>query len=212
MCIGKGLKVFLVYIFFHKIVDAFSGYHFIKPSVPSSCLFASFTESSVLEHFELSSEFNRWRFLKDLLEEDESIEDFHVNHLLYVVLKSFYDNPPPLKLEDGNTNPSPILTPKQRDLLDNALFQYKDGLGIIEVFVDGDMKANDEVLKALEYFQPDEIEEEEAFKSAWDIVVVMYGVEATKQAQLSKDPSFYVRSTVVRLLLHFDFLVSGISN
>ena len=68
------------------------------------------------------------------------------------------------------------------------------------------------LLEALEYFQPDEIEDEEAFRSAWDIVVALYGVEATKQAQRSNDPSFNVRSSVVRLLLHFDFLVSGICN
>lgn len=210
MCIDRGLTLFIFLLFFHKTVEAFLGHHW-NP-VPSSCLFTSFAESSVLESFELSSEFGRWRFLKDLLEEDESIEGFHVNHLLYTVLKSFYDNPRPLKLEDGKTNPSPTLTPEQRDLLDSILFQNKDGLGVIEVFADGGKNGNDEVLKVLECFQPDEIEEEEAFKSAWDVVVVLYGVEATKQAQRSNDPSFYVRSTVVRLLLHFDFLVSGISN
>ena len=208
----KELIVFIVCLFIYKSVEAFSGSKVFhrNQQVPSSCLFASLSESSILDDFELSSEFNRWRFLKDLLEEDETVLGVHVNHLLYVVLKSFYDNPRPLKLEDGKTNPSPTLTPEQRDILDKKLFQYKDELGIIEVFVDGGMKGNKEVLEALEYFQPNEIEDEDAFRSAWDIVVVLYGVEATKQAQRSNDPSFYVRSSVVRLLLHFDFLVSGI--
>lgn len=208
-------KIWLVifeWMIVDKAVHAFSISLNIRNLVRSSILKqqTSTNEISILEQFDFSSEFNRWRFLKDFLDEEESIEGRHVNHLLYVVLKSFYDNPRPLKLTDGATNPSPILSLEQRSILEKDLFQMKHGVNTIEVFADESMGGNEDILKLLEVFQPSETEDEDAFKSAWDLVVLMYGVEATKQAQQNRDINFNVRSFVVRLLLHYDFLVAGI--
>jgi len=188
--------------------------------------------------------------LQDILEEEEEPSARDVNELLYLVLKSFMDNPRPRKINmytgrgvdtdagadagadsmDMKTNPSPFLNDEQCKLLQNVLFEYDttendtnaEAIGLIyaiptssENGIDDSGEYNDErIVKNNEildkYFQPDQVEEEEAFKSCWDIVMELYGREATKHAVQSGDRSWVVRSGIVRLLLHFDFLTDGL--
>ncbi len=168
-------------------------------------------QKDIIESLELDSKFGRWKFLQDTLEED--VEPQHVNEILYKVLKSFYDNPRPELTEDGKTNPSPILTEEQRILLDEELFPKEDSPGVISILPVEDGEFTEEytrILDLLEKLHPDPFEEEDAFKSCWDILLEIYGREATKYAQKSGDVQFQFRSSVVRLLLHFDFLTEGI--
>jgi len=168
-------------------------------------------EPDVIERLDLSSTFSRWTFLQNTLEEE--IEQQDVNEVLYKVLKSFYDNPRPLKTEDGYTNPTPTLTEVQRVLLVDVLFQIQNGVGVILALPTNGEEYGEEFINTLEHLetlQPDPIENEDDFKSCWDILVEMYGREATKMAQKNGDVEFKFRSSIVRLLMHFDFLTEGI--
>ena len=167
--------------------------------------------SDIIERLDLNCKFGRWKFLQDIIEEDSEPRD--VNLILYKVLKSFYDNPRPAKTEDGITNCSPILTEDQRSLLVEDLFDTRISLGVITILpVDGDemTEKHTRTLELLDTLQPDPIENEDDFKGAWDILVEIYGRESTKIAQQNGDEQFKFRSSIVRLLLHFDFLTEGI--
>uniref|UniRef100_A0A7S3PWX4 Uncharacterized protein n=1 Tax=Chaetoceros debilis TaxID=122233 RepID=A0A7S3PWX4_9STRA len=174
----------------------------------------------LVERLDLNSKFGRWRFLQEILEEESSADD--VNQVLYRVLKSFYDHPRPLKTRDGKTNPSPTLTENQRLILNKDLLQSRDenNVGFISAMPPSDIDDNSLTLykntvDLLEKLQPDPVENEEDFKGSWDILVELYGRESTKAAQKQNDFSWITRSNVVRLLLHYDFLIAfedGISN
>jgi hypothetical protein len=190
-------------------------------------------ESCVIQKLDLQSKFKRWKMLQDILEEEEPPSAQDINEILYLILKSFLDNPRPRKLPNGDRNPSPLLNDEQCDILVNQLFEIRsrstnvdeddgDGAGstgwiyAIPTDVDGSdsMEYDDaKIIKVndlLEKFQPDREEDEDAFKSCWDLVMELYGREATRMAEQSGDKSWKVRSGVVRLLIHFDFLGDGL--
>ncbi len=174
-------------------------------------------DNSVIERLNLSSKFNRWKMLQSILEEEDIPSAQDVNEILYTILKSFLDFPRSKKLPNGDTNPSPILNEEQRNLLVSKLFrESEDGTrGWIDAIPTDDAGQDSmqydsrdiiEINNLLEKLQPDPQEEEDAYKSCWDLVVEMYGREATKMAMQSGDNSWKVRSGIVRLLIHFDFL------
>ncbi len=181
----------------------------------------------LVERLDLSSRFSRWKILQDILEEEDTPTAQDINELLFVILKSFLDNPRPLILPSGDTNPSPTLSNKQRQLLVDELFQYRSegvaneesSIGYINA-IPTDESGDDsmdyenekiiEVYNLLENLHPDRDEDEDAFKGCWDLVMELYGKEATKHSEQSGDKCWKMRSSVVRLLIHYDFLVDGI--
>ena len=176
------------------------------------------SSSSVIERLNLSSQFSRWKTLQDILEEEDKPTAQDVNEILYLVLKSFLDHPRPRKLPNGDTNPSPLLNDEQRDLLVTKLFDGdRKSIGALPMDENGNdsFEYGDEKIiginNLLEKFQPDRKEDEDAFKSCWDLVIELYGREATKMSEQSEDNrSWKVRSGIVRLLIHFDFLSDGV--
>jgi len=160
------------------------------------------TGHDIIDRLDLSSEFSRWKLLQEIMEEEiESSQD--VNEILYLVLKSFVDNP----------REKQTLTEEQVDVLVGELFQIEDNIGFIPVMplIVGEYNASHKnTLELLEKLQPDPIENEDDFRSCWDILMAIYGIEATKIAQKTDDVEFKFRSGVVRLLLHYDFLTEGV--
>jgi len=176
----------------------------------------------IIQKLNLSSQFNRWKVLQNILEEEESPSGQDINEILYVIFKSFYDYPRPKVLPSGDRNPSPTLNEDQRNLLMNTLFRYEeddktsgwiDAIPIDETGNDSMDYDRDDIVEVnalLEKFQPDREEDEDAFKSCWDLVMELYGREATRMAEQSGDRSWKVRSGIVRLLIHYDFLNDGL--
>jgi hypothetical protein len=165
----------------------------------------------VIEKFDLNTKFGRWRYLKGIIEEEIGGDD--VNVILFRVLKSFVENPRPRKTPDGQNNPSPLLTEEQRGLLLEKLFKSEKEIGTIMALPEQNedfSPDHEETLMLLEKLQPDPVENEDDFKSCWDILLEMYGREATKIAQQSGNVSFKYRSSIVRLLIHYDFLNEGV--
>lgn len=184
------------------------------------------TKSTIMNRLDLSSRFSRWKVLQDILEEEEIPTAQDINEILFLILKSFLENPRPIKLPSGDTNPSPTLTAEQRELLVNELFHYQqdknneeETIGLINA-IPTDESGNDSMMydgeetiavyNFLEKLHPDRQEDEDAFKGCWDLIMELYGKEATKISEQSGDKSWKMRSSVVRLLIHYDFLVEGI--
>lgn len=167
-------------------------------------------EIPVLQRIDLSTQFGRWKLLQETLEEEADPRD--INELLYAVLKSFVENPRPLKLMNGKSNPAARLTDEQKSMLVEDLFILENGVGTIPILPESGefTEENQRILDLLDKLQPDPIENEDDFRSAWDILVEMYGRESTKHAQQSGDVTFKYTSSIVRLLLHFDFLTDGV--
>ena len=167
-------------------------------------------EIPVLQRIDLSTQFGRWKLLQETLEEEADPRD--INELLYAVLKSFVENPRPFKLANGKSNPAARLTDEQKSMLVEDLFILENGVGTIPILPEsGEFKEeNQRILDLLDKLQPDPIENEDDFRSAWDILVEMYGRESTKHAQKSGDVTFKYTSSIVRLLLHFEFLTDGV--
>lgn len=157
--------------------------------------------SEVIERVDLSSEFSRWTFLQDILEEDAESQD--ANEVLYWVLKSFIENP----------REKQLLSDEQRNILLLELFHIEDGVRVIRALpeIGGEYnEVHEKTLELLNKLQPDPVENEDDFKSCWDILLMLYGMEATKYAQKTEDVEFKFRSSVVRILLHYDFLTEGV--
>jgi len=131
------------------------------------------------------------------------------------------DNPRPLELENGKSNPSPQLSEEQVALLREELLGEVDGDGVRvisgmphvsteESYSDPDLVTK---FALLEKLQPDKenYEQEDAYKCCWDVVMSLYGEESVKLEQEGVETrSWVVRSGVVRLLLHYDFLYVGV--
>jgi hypothetical protein len=151
----------------------------------------------------LTTRFDRWKFLQQTLEGETFPLD--VNRVLYFTLKPWHTNRVQYELSS-----SPQLSSRQYESL-KMLMDIHDDTGMIEALVlDHGFYQSEQVsttLKLLETLHPDPQEDEDAFKSCWDLVVELYGKEATKVAERNGDIDWKVRCSVVRLLIHFDFLI-----
>jgi len=160
----------------------------------------------------------------------ETRED--VNLVVYRVLRSFLDRQKHRTEDDqyddygDDDEPSsiPILMDEQIELLETQLLTGIDaqGRGAIQVLPIHDTSEqayNDttttnlvETFAWLDKLQPDIDEDEEAYKCAWDIVTSLYGEESTKMEMEGgvSSTSWTVRSGIVRLLIHYQFLYHGV--
>lgn len=211
-----------------KEMKDFRGTHFFLKNSSNDIHDNSSISHKVLDRLDISSRFSRWKILQDILEEEETPTAQDINEILFLTLKSFLDHPRPLTLPNGDTNPSPTLNNEQRDLLVNKLFEYhKDDdeveegktIGFIKAIPTDDSGKDSmeyeneetiEVYQLLENLHPNREEDEDAFKGCWDLVMELYGKESTKISEQSGDKCWKMRSSVVRLLIHYDFLVDGL--
>eukprot|EP00555_Chaetoceros_dichaeta_P015004 CAMPEP_0198258396 /NCGR_PEP_ID=MMETSP1447-20131203/7845_1 /TAXON_ID=420782 /ORGANISM="Chaetoceros dichaeta, Strain CCMP1751" /LENGTH=255 /DNA_ID=CAMNT_0043945513 /DNA_START=17 /DNA_END=781 /DNA_ORIENTATION=+ len=178
--------------------------------IPSSGNNFSQTSTNPITRYDLTSQFSRWTFLQSILS-DELTTPSDVNQILYLVLRSFLDNPRPVELPNGKSNPSPQLSAEQIVLVRDELLGVVDGDGrrvIVGMPVVSEEEAYLEVglvetWKLLERLQPDKdnYEQEDAYKCCWDVVSSLYGEESVKLEQEGGETrSWVVRSGVVRLL------------
>mmetsp|Transcript_18819 Transcript_18819/g.44089 ORF Transcript_18819/g.44089 Transcript_18819/m.44089 type:complete len:292 (-) Transcript_18819:13-888(-) len=209
---------------------------------------------SVESRLGCDDQFERWRFLQKLLEGEVPPSD--VEDLLLIVLDAYREHGPTDKSsnnsDENGGNASPVLTREQKDrvgYLIDGILTASDGVGdsrflhmlvlppVDYVNVDFDVEREPIVVKAdsraialleqIEKLLPDEYEEDEAHKSAWDVVIDLHGRESVKfheQAlQLERENGneedgvynadnlqWRTQQSIVRLLLHFDFLTKGI--
>lgn len=176
-----------------------------------------------MERLDLGEQFNRWKLLQQLLEAEADAAD--INEVLFRVMKSFRDVPRPLKIKDANgitrSNTSPIINDEKKKIIQSLLdFASEEGdrseidssIHSVPAFTDGtDCIANSsQLLDIVEKLLPDPMEDEDAHKTCWDVVMEMYGKEAVKSEEMERSTEWRARCAVARVLIHYDFLETGI--
>jgi len=223
-------------------------------------------QTNVIERFELTKQFERWTFFQKLLEGElpaSDVEDvllLSLNAYLQHGPTAFSaDNK-----NDNGGNASPVLTADQRSVMTaflDGLVSASDGIGdsrilhmlvlppvdyesVIDIVSDGEDDNNLvevdpnalAILGQMEQLLPDPVEDEEAFKSAWDVVIDLYGRESVRvreeALQREKEGGVDVLDgdnkdggsvkccpenlqwrtlcAVGRVLIHYDFLTKGV--
>lgn len=142
--------------------------------------------------------FGKWKFLQDLLDGD--IEGDVIHRVLYSVLSNYLNDPPAAASQDAAIG-SPQLTPQLVTQLEKVLQTSTDGS--IVVFVED---ADDKVVQLLENLLPDPLEDEDAYKSAWDTVIEIHGRDMVKANEMNPTTEWRKLCLVARLLIHYDFL------
>jgi hypothetical protein len=144
-------------------------------------------------HFE--DRFGRWRFLQQLL--DEESDEHRTNLLLGQVLREYLNG----------TKDSDTAIPEHTEQRVSAVQAVIDTAlpdGSIPVFPKRDPLLSD----LLESTLPDPQEEEEAYKSNWDMIMELHGREAVKVNEQAGEISWKTSCLVARVLLFYDFLTN----
>jgi hypothetical protein len=162
---------------------------------PTCAALASTLSGSPLEFPE---RFDRWKFLQDFLEGEVADPDV-VNRVLYLVLDRSLINPQ--KSESG----SPEMTPDLREKIEALLAIAEDGRVLAL-----DETEDSTLLECMDSILPDPVNEEDAYKSGWDVVMELYGREMVKISEQNPTYEWKVSSALVRLLIQFDFLEKGV--
>jgi len=168
-----------------------------------------------VERLGLGEQFNRWKLLQQLLEAEADAAD--INEVLFRVMKSFLDFPRPLDIKDANgitrSNTSPIINDEKKKTIQSLLdFSSEEGVRSVPAFAGGTdcVAGSSSVLETVEKLLPDPIEDEDAHKTCWDVVMEMYGKEAVRSEEMERSVEWRARCAVARVLIHYDFLEAGI--
>lgn len=221
-------------------------------------------QSDVIDRLELTEQFDRWRFLQKLLENELSHSD--IEDVLLLSLSAYLQHGPTPssynnKDENGG-NASPVLSEDQRTIMNNVIEEIvscTDGIGdsrflhllvlppvdyeSLTIDIDDDDSNDDNnvaqqekqidkvaesILTQIEQLLPDPIEDEEAYKSSWDVVIDLYGRESVRvneeglqrekeSGSSSSDSRLSLEGlqwrtlcAVGRVLIHYDFLTKGV--
>eukprot|EP00550_Attheya_septentrionalis_P010582 CAMPEP_0198305946 /NCGR_PEP_ID=MMETSP1449-20131203/58166_1 /TAXON_ID=420275 /ORGANISM="Attheya septentrionalis, Strain CCMP2084" /LENGTH=247 /DNA_ID=CAMNT_0044008491 /DNA_START=157 /DNA_END=900 /DNA_ORIENTATION=+ len=190
-----------------------------ETKVGNVLLFAqSPTPSCVLQRLDLSDTFSRWRFMQKLL--DAEVEAADVNEILFRVLNAFVDNPElrPKRRpnddddDDDEASVSPPLTAEVRATIEDTLLRHNEhGVGVVWALQDPECAPGREnVLEALETLLPDPVEDENAYKGTWDLVIELHGRESTRIREQEGSLEWKARCLVGRILIYYDFVTDGV--
>lgn len=163
------------------------------------------SRTSIIQRLELNSRFDRWKFLQTILEGEVDADD--CNQIIFQILQSHLNH---------SSTPLVSLKQEQKSNLMDELFRCNENGDGVVIALAHDLDSgivtvgSDKVWSALETILPNPEDDEDAFKCGWDLVVEMYGREATKFSQKSGGPLWKAYADIVRLLIHLDFLSDGI--
>ena len=158
----------------------------------------------VVQRLNLTQQFERWKFLQDLLEGE--VEHEEVNELLHSVLKAYLTLDPTQRPSDES---APLLD--ETDVMTINLLLSK-GVNYIPVLQDGCKVSISDVsiLSNLESILPDPSENKDVFQGLWDHVIELHGRESLKINQESRCKDWEARCIVARVLIWFEFLSEGV--
>lgn len=143
--------------------------------------------ASLIEQHGLTDRFGRWRYLQSFLDEEQEMP---LQILSFVLRRA---------LEENDPSSEEALSQERQDTI-RELFPDDPRL-----VAEGDASIPSDKLDIL---LPDEYDEEDAYKSLWDIVKELHGASAVGMDL--RDPSWCERCAVARLLIHHDFLFRGL--
>lgn len=141
----------------------------------------------------LTDRFSRWRFLQQVLdgESDEHQTNLILGRVIRNYVSSSVDAAAP---EHTNERLSAV-----QAVIDTALPD-----GSIPVLPNCDFS----LLNLLKCTLPDPNNEEDAYKSNWDMVLEIHGRESVKLNEQAGEASWKTSSLIARVLLFYDFLTS----
>jgi hypothetical protein len=169
-------------------------------------LLRSTAETKLSDRFDTNDRFDRWRLLQNLL--DGEAKAGTVNQMLYYVLDGYLKYPRP-KQEGSDETGSPELTAELRAKIETILEESaNESIAALE---DPEcVPGRGFAMLKLEGLLPDPLEEEEAFKSLWDVVIELHGREMVKIDESKATPQWKAWCLIARLFIHFDFIVYGL--
>lgn len=178
----------------------------VNPTQSRRSLLHATGETKLDDRFVTNDRFDRWRFLQNLL--DGEAKALTVNQMLYYVLDGYLKYPRP-KQENSDETGSPELTAELRAKIEKILEESANES--IAAMEDPEcFPGRGFALLKLEDLLPDPQEEEEAFKSLWDVVIEIHGREMVKIDESKATPQWKARCLITRLFIHFDFVVYGL--
>jgi hypothetical protein len=190
----------------HRIGCAKHGSVYFLPTHRRRYLLHATAETKLSDRFVTNDRFDRWRFLQNLL--DGEAKALTVNQMLYYVLDGFLKYPRP-KQENSDETGSPELTAELRAKIEKILDESVDES--IAALEDPEcVPGRGFALLELEGLLPDPQEEEEVFKSLWDVVIEVHGREMVKIEESKATPQWKAWCLIARLFIHFDFVVYGL--
>jgi hypothetical protein len=136
----------------------------------------------------LQDHFGRWRLLQGLLEGDVSVAS--VQPVVYQILEYY--------LEQPETPGLPEKTSTRIQAVQSVLDNKTDWTG--------DMSS---LWTELESILPNPDDDADEDKSTWDTIMELYGREAIKLEFQNGGMDWKLRACVVRVLIFYDFLTSG---
>ena len=174
------------------------------------------TASSAVElchRLELHDRFDRWRFLQHMLDEEVSAHDTQLVLLLTLLRQP--PSPPQDELQERIE--SVVQTLSTPTALADLLLLASPTTAPQQVETTTTTKTNNQhngterlvLLHQLEQLLPDPMEDEDAFKSLWDLVIEIHGRESVKINERNGSIPWKARCLIARVLLHFDFLTDG---
>ena len=176
--------------------------------------------AELTEQLDFTERFDRWRFLARLL--DDEIDDRQVlNQVLYHALNTYLNHPRP-RFENTDETGSPERTDERlqriQKVLDdhaqdeslNLLLQRKSSLYGQYDGTPAELVYNQTIFDDLQSLLPDPEEEEDDFKSTWDIIIELNGRESVKINERDNHPPWRANCLMGRLLVFYDFLVFGL--
>ena len=144
----------------------------------------------------LGDRFSRWRFLQQLLDEESDAQQ--TNLLLGLVLRQYLDSS-----KNATDTAAPEHTKERLEAVQAVISRALPD-GSIPVLPECDTVLSD----LLESTLPNPNEDEESYKSNWDMVMEIHGREAVKVDEQAGEPSWKTSCLVARVLLFYDFLTS----
>lgn len=170
-------------------------------------------DNTVLQLFQNSERFDRWRFLQELLEGDADKDV--VNQLLYLVLQGAIQFPRKDARGDFIALPSKTKESMERILLQTSSSLDNGSRKVVALLEDNDdiivVQQQQLMLEQLTALLPTIEDDEDAFKSGWDTVMEIHGRESVKYQETQDNTlEWKLLHTVARVLLEYDFLTLGI--
>ena len=154
--------------------------------------------SSAVNRLGLTENFNRWRYLQRLL--DEEVEAHDVNEVLFILL----DNYKRRVEQDPDESTAPERTLEVLERIERLLQPYDGSLPVLQdpACTPGDQH----VLMQVELLLPDPVEKEEAFQGAWDTVLELHGKASVTANERAARPEWKAVFLIARVMIYFDFL------
>mmetsp|Transcript_13957 Transcript_13957/g.23196 ORF Transcript_13957/g.23196 Transcript_13957/m.23196 type:complete len:220 (-) Transcript_13957:109-768(-) len=158
------------------------------------------TETTVVERLDLTDNFNRWKYMQNLL--DEELEAQDVNQILFVLLDNYMNAP---SGGDPADSSAPERTVELLEIIEGLLQYERSSIPAVK---DPDCQPGDDeqALIEIEKLLPDPVEKEDAAKGAWDTVSELHGRTSLAYNEREGRPAWNVVCMVARVMIYFEFL------